>query len=38
MPLADVAMRLGRLEVQGWVVLNAGWWEALLPRELPFGR
>lgn len=38
MPLADVAMRLGRLEVQGWVVLNGGWWEALLPRELPFGR
>lgn len=38
MPLADVAMRLGRLEAQGWVVLNAGWWEALLARELPFGR
>ena len=39
--IADVAMRLGRLEVQGWVVHNGGWWEALLAhseRQLPFGR
>ena len=38
MPVIDVAISLGRLEVQGWAVSNGGWWEALLPRELPFGR
>lgn len=38
MPVVDVAISLGRLEVQGWAVSNGGWWEALLARELPFGR
>lgn len=28
--IADVALRLGRLEAQGWAVVNGGWWEALL--------
>jgi hypothetical protein len=23
-------VRLGRLEAQGWAVVNGGWWEALL--------
>ena len=30
LPIADVALRLGRLEAQGWTVVNGGWWEALL--------
>jgi DNA processing protein len=30
LPIADVALRLGRLEAQGWAVVNGGWWEALL--------
>jgi DNA processing protein len=38
MPVVEVAISLGRLEVQGWAVSNGGWWEALLPRELPFER
>lgn len=41
MPITDVALRLGRLEAQGWAVLNGGWWEALLAhseRQLPFER
>jgi DNA processing protein len=29
LPIADVALRLGRLEAQGWTVVNGGWWEAL---------
>lgn len=29
-PIANVAMSLGRLEAQGWAVVNGGWWEALL--------
>lgn len=38
MPVVEVAISLGRLEVQGWAVSNGGWWEALLSRELPFER
>jgi DNA processing protein len=38
MPFTDVAMSLGRLEVQGWAVSNGGWWEALVSRQLPFER
>ena len=30
LPIEDVAVRLGRLEAQGWAVVNGGWWEALL--------
>ena len=30
--IAEVALRLGRLEAHGWVVANAGWWEALVAR------
>ncbi|MFM8993678.1 MAG: hypothetical protein ACKOJG_05700, partial [Actinomycetota bacterium] len=30
LPLQDVAMSLGRLDAQGWAVVNGGWWEALL--------
>jgi len=30
LPIAEVALRLGRLEAHGWVVANAGWWEALV--------
>lgn len=30
LPIEEVAMRLGRLEAQGWAVVNGGWWEALL--------
>lgn len=30
LPIAGVAMSLGRLEAQGWTVDNGGWWEALL--------
>lgn len=30
LPVEDVALRLGRLEAQGWTVVNGGWWEALL--------
>ncbi|MFZ9953661.1 MAG: DNA-processing protein DprA [Ilumatobacteraceae bacterium] len=29
-PITDVALQLGRLEAHGWVVANAGWWEALV--------
>lgn len=32
LPIAEVALRLGRLEAHGWVVANAGWWEALVAR------
>ncbi|NQW68389.1 MAG: hypothetical protein HQ454_03710 [Acidimicrobiaceae bacterium] len=32
LPITEVALRLGRLEAQGWVVSNAGWWEALVRR------
>ncbi|MFM7745644.1 MAG: DNA-processing protein DprA, partial [Actinomycetota bacterium] len=31
--LADLALALGRLEATGWVVEEAGWWEALLLRR-----
>ncbi|MBM3729811.1 MAG: DNA-processing protein DprA [Actinobacteria bacterium] len=31
--LADLALSLGRLEATGWVVEEAGWWEALLLRR-----
>ena len=31
--LADIAVALGRLEAAGWVVEEAGWWEALLLRR-----
>lgn len=31
--LADLALALGRLEATGWVVEDAGWWEALLLRR-----
>ena len=31
--LADLATSLGRLEATGWVVEEAGWWEALLLRR-----
>lgn len=31
--LADLAVALGRLEAMGWVVEEAGWWEALLLRR-----
>jgi DNA processing protein len=31
--LADLAVALGRLEATGWVVEEAGWWEALLLRR-----
>ena len=30
LPIEVVAVRLGRLEAQGWAVVNGGWWEALL--------
>lgn len=30
LPVCEVALRLGRLEAHGWVVANAGWWEALV--------
>ncbi len=30
LPVQEVALRLGHLEVQGWAVSNGGWWEALL--------
>ena len=30
LPVPEVALRLGRLEAQGWAVSNSGWWEALL--------
>lgn len=29
--LVDLALALGRLEADGWVVNNAGWWEAVGP-------
>lgn len=29
-PITEVALQLGRLEAHGWVVANAGWWEALV--------
>lgn len=31
--LVNTALALGRLEVDGWVVNNSGWWEAVGPRR-----
>ena len=31
--LVTIAVALGRLEADGWVVNNAGWWEAVGPKR-----